>query len=44
MVSGQTGVIGHSVVSPVVEAFKNDQEHAHLLSIMADGVKEITPI
>ena len=39
MVFGQNGVNGHSVLSLVVEVFKNDQEYAHLPSIMASGVR-----
>ena len=39
MVSGPDGVIGQNVLSLVVGAFRNDQEHVLLPGTMADGVK-----
>lgn len=44
MAFGQSGVIGHNVLSLAVEAYRYEIEYAPLLSTMADGAKEIALI
>ena len=40
MESGQDGLDGQSVLSPVARGFRNDQECAYPPRTMANGVKE----